>query len=305
MAREFGVATAQLRLSIALGGPIALGIVRPLVYLPVSAVTGLTPVQIDAVLAHELAHLRRADFAWNLVQTIVEALYFFHPAVWWLNREIRIQREWCCDDEATAWCGAPMVYADALHRLASRQQTRRAGLVMALGGQPGLMLDRISRILGAPTARRQPSGRRLSIAVTSLCAAALLGLSAGNTADTKSRGATPRPFSILQPASSHPATSVPESASRPRPIAIAHFASTSMQASLPASDDKTPPAPIAAQAQSIDIERPVSSERRLADLRDAQRNEARMTPEFMAAQRARDTWITRNDPPPELHPPDG
>ncbi len=70
------------------------------------ALTGLTPEQLEAVIAHELGHIKRFDVAVNFLQMIAETLFFFHPAVWWLNRRIRADREDCCDDVAIAACWA-------------------------------------------------------------------------------------------------------------------------------------------------------------------------------------------------------
>ena len=69
---------------------------------PVSALAGLTPRQVEAILAHELAHIRRHDYVVNLLQTVVETLLFYHPAVWWLSHRIRVERENCCDDLAVS-----------------------------------------------------------------------------------------------------------------------------------------------------------------------------------------------------------
>ena len=82
--------------------PAVIGLFRPVVLLPVRALTGLTPEQLEAVIAHELAHIKRFDVAVNFFQVIAETLFFFHPAVWWLNKRIRADREDCCDDVAIA-----------------------------------------------------------------------------------------------------------------------------------------------------------------------------------------------------------
>ena len=82
--------------------------------MPVSALAGLTPRQVEAILAHELAHIRRHDYVVNLLQTVVETLLFYHPAVWWLSHRIRVERENCCDDLAVSLCGDPVAYAAAL-----------------------------------------------------------------------------------------------------------------------------------------------------------------------------------------------
>jgi beta-lactamase regulating signal transducer with metallopeptidase domain len=103
--------------SAAVEVPSVLGSLRPVILLPASTLTGLTPEQIEMVLAHELAHIRRHDFLVNLLQALVETLMFYHPAVWWMSRRVRIERENCCDDLAVAVCGNPLQYARALTRL--------------------------------------------------------------------------------------------------------------------------------------------------------------------------------------------
>jgi hypothetical protein len=94
--------------------PAVIGWLRPVILLPATAMTGLTTEQLEALLAHELAHVRRQDYLVNLLQTIVETLLFYHPAVWWLSHRIRIEREHCCDDLAASVCGDRVSYAKAL-----------------------------------------------------------------------------------------------------------------------------------------------------------------------------------------------
>jgi beta-lactamase regulating signal transducer with metallopeptidase domain len=149
---------ALLRISDHLSGPVTVGAFRAMVLLPLSAVTLLGPEELEVVLAHELAHVRRADFFWNLVQTMAETLFFFHPAVWWIGGRIRHERELCCDDLALRVCPNPVVYASALFRL-EEQRSRQWRMVMALDGQsPQTLRMRIARILDEPGA--QSSGRR-------------------------------------------------------------------------------------------------------------------------------------------------
>jgi beta-lactamase regulating signal transducer with metallopeptidase domain len=138
----------SLRISEHIQGPLAMGIVRSLIILPASALMALNPEQLEAVLAHELAHVRRADYFWNLIQTMVETLFFFHPAVWWLGRRVREQRELCCDDVAVQSCADPLVYATALLCLEERRR-QQLSLAMAMDGHrpwSGLRV-RIARIL--------------------------------------------------------------------------------------------------------------------------------------------------------------
>ena len=94
--------------------PSVVGWLRPVILLPASALTGLSPAHLDAIIAHELAHVRRHDFAVNLLQTAAEILLFYHPACWWISRRIRAEREHCCDDIAVSLCGDRLLYATAL-----------------------------------------------------------------------------------------------------------------------------------------------------------------------------------------------
>jgi beta-lactamase regulating signal transducer with metallopeptidase domain len=141
----------DLRLSSRIAGPLTVGVIRPLILLPITALTSLSPEQLEVVLAHELAHIRRADYFWNILQTMIETLFFFHPAVWWISRRLRDQRELCCDDIAVQTCQDPAVYAAALLRL-EEERKMHLHLAMALdGNQSGMSLrSRILRILGDP-----------------------------------------------------------------------------------------------------------------------------------------------------------
>ncbi len=166
----------DLYISQHIQGPLAIGIVRSLVILPASALLALSPEQLEAVLAHELAHVRRADYLWNLIQTMVETLFFFHPAVWWLGGRLRQQRELCCDDVAVQSCADPLVYATALLRLEERRN-QRLNLAMALDGHrpwSGLRL-RIARILGEANAEKSPR-ELVPVPLAAICAVFLLVL---------------------------------------------------------------------------------------------------------------------------------
>jgi beta-lactamase regulating signal transducer with metallopeptidase domain len=208
---------AGLYISHHIQGPIAIGIVRSLVILPASALMALSPEQLEAVLAHELAHVRRADYLWNLVQTMVETLLFFHPAVWWVGRRLREQRELCCDDVAVESCADPLIYATALLRLEERR-SQRLNLAMALDGNrpwSGLSL-RIARILGE-TGEQGPR-EIVPVPLAALCAVFLLvllpmpHLFAGLRKNMQ-------PQTALPPVSAAPAfTSAPAAMSSPAPV---------------------------------------------------------------------------------------
>jgi len=127
--------------------PTVVGWMKPVVLLPVSALAGLSAGQLEAILAHELAHIRRHDYLVNLLQTLVETLLFYHPAVWWLSGRIRAERENCCDDLAVSLCGDPVTYASALADL----EALRCGRSLAMAANGGSLLQRVRRLLGAPT----------------------------------------------------------------------------------------------------------------------------------------------------------
>lgn len=162
----------DLRLSRKIANPLTAGVLRPWILLPVTALTSLSPEQLEVVLSHELAHIRRADYLWNLLQTVVETLFFFHPAVWWISRRVREERELCCDDMAVQSCTDPSVYAAALLRLEEERKSRLR-LAMALDGHQSRagLRARILRILGEADER---SSRVRPVSLAAIAVAALL-----------------------------------------------------------------------------------------------------------------------------------
>jgi HEAT repeat protein/beta-lactamase regulating signal transducer with metallopeptidase domain len=145
LAQRLGLhAPVLLRETAALAVPAVIGWLRPVVLLPAAAAAGLTPQQLELLLAHELAHVRRNDYLVNLLQSVVETLLFYHPAVWWVSARVREEREHCCDDVALAACGNPREYAGALLALAA---WRLPVPVPAAVGS-GALLRRVRRILG-------------------------------------------------------------------------------------------------------------------------------------------------------------
>src|SRR5437899_2181947 len=151
--------------------PAVLGWFRPVVLLPVRALTGLTEAQIEAVIAHELAHIRRLDCFGNLFQIGTATLLFYHPAVWWVSQRIRAERENCCDDEAIAVCGDAVNYARALTLMEEWRAT--PSLMMAANRSP--LSQRIARLLGldGPAGRLRVAG--LAAGVACLVGALLAG----------------------------------------------------------------------------------------------------------------------------------
>ena len=145
---------ARVLVSAVADCPSVVGWIRPVLLLPTATVLGLTPQQLEAVLAHELAHILRYDYLVNMLQTVVETLLFYHPAVWWASARIRQERELCCDDLAVECCGNALCYARALTRL---ERLRATTPRLALGSAGGSLLYRIQRLAGDKGWQRGPS----------------------------------------------------------------------------------------------------------------------------------------------------
>src|SRR5215469_2013096 len=124
--------------------PSVVGWLRPAILLPAAALAGLDIAQLEAILAHELAHIRRHDYLVNMLQTIVETLLFYHPAVWWVSSRMRHERELCCDDLAVRHCGDAIGYARALTKL----ERMRVVPEPAVAANGGALLYRIQRLTG-------------------------------------------------------------------------------------------------------------------------------------------------------------
>ena len=152
--RRLGIQQAvRLYQSADIQTPAVIGWVKPVVLLPTCALTGLTMDQLTAVLAHELAHIRRHDYLVNLLQSLVEILLFYHPAVWWVSGEIRKERENCCDDMALDVCSNRRNYIEALLQLEDGRNTE----TLALAATGGSLLQRVARMLGKPQVKQRTS----------------------------------------------------------------------------------------------------------------------------------------------------
>jgi uncharacterized protein (TIGR03435 family) len=167
---RLGVARAVgLRVSAMVQSPVVIGAWRPLVLVPVGMLAGLPAAQVEALLIHELAHIRRHDYLVNLLQSVTEALLFYHPAVWWVSGHIRIARECCCDDAAVAASGDVLEYVSALAELVGI----RPAHVAAVAANGGSLADRIARLLGeSRPARRNGLARGTVLGVVLLAGAA-------------------------------------------------------------------------------------------------------------------------------------
>jgi beta-lactamase regulating signal transducer with metallopeptidase domain len=154
-----------------LDAPAVLGWFRPVVLLPVRALTGLTAEQIQVVIAHELAHIRRFDSFVNFFQIAVETVLFYHPAVWWVSQRIRVEREVCCDDEALAVCGDAANYARAL----TLMEEWRTAPSLLMAANRGPFAERVLRLLRLNTASGRTRVAGLGVSLVCLATALLAG----------------------------------------------------------------------------------------------------------------------------------
>lgn len=125
--------------------PSVVGWLKPAVLVPTSALSGLTPKQLEAVVAHELAHIKRHDYLINILQSAIEVLLFYHPGVWWVSGWIRTEREYACDDLAAVACGDKLLFARALTEVERLRKATVPQLSMAANGSP--LLNRIRRLV--------------------------------------------------------------------------------------------------------------------------------------------------------------
>ena len=247
-----------LRISDEVISPMVFGMWHAVVLMPLSTAMSLTPEQLQAVLAHELAHVRRWDYLCNLLQTSIECLFFFQPAVWWISRRVREFREACCDQAAATTCADPLVYAEALLRM-EEQRVQHRRLAVALHGSGGPLLNRIRRVLGEEAVDQmgqmdQRSIAGIRIAVVGMVLAGLYvaphiaqgmkgepqqaEVAAVPAVTTNNDTARPVVAANPEPSARPVAAAAPEPAAAPTPIAVEVTAPTST------------PAPIAPQASS-------------------------------------------------------
>ncbi len=138
--------------------PMVIGYLRPVILAPIGMLAGLPLNQVEAILLHELAHIRRADYLVNLMQTLIESLLFYHPAVWWISNVVRAERENCCDDFVLGRDTDPRgIQAAALQRWSkAAPRWSEPPRAMALAANGGHLLKRVRRILGTPRKSATP-----------------------------------------------------------------------------------------------------------------------------------------------------
>jgi beta-lactamase regulating signal transducer with metallopeptidase domain len=174
--------------------PAVIGWIRPVILIPAGALINLSAQELEAVLAHELAHIRRFDYVANLLQSAIEALMFYHPAMWWVAKRIRAERENCCDDLAIAACGDRVVYARALTAL---EEMRGAYPQFAMAATGGPLVSRVRRLLGKDDPRRRSLPVWIALATVLI---AVLAISSGMRLRAQNTSVAPLPpFAPMAP----------------------------------------------------------------------------------------------------------
>ena len=200
--------------SMQLASPAVVGWFRPVVMLPMAALTGLTTQQLEAVIAHELAHVKRLDPFVNLFQIAAETLLFYHPAVWWMSRCVRAERENCCDDVAMEVCGNAVEYARALATMAEWQSAP----AMAMAANRSPLAERVARLLGANKFGGGVRSASVAASVVCLCASIFAGNALIGAAQTNRPSDEQQPAPEVQPVPERDAVIVV----RPKPkVAVA------------------------------------------------------------------------------------
>jgi len=240
--------------------PAVIGFFRPIVLLPVRALTGLSAEQLEAVIAHELGHIKRFDVAVNFFQVIAETLFFFHPAVWWLNKRIRADREDCCDDVAVAACGGTVGYARALATMESWRDA--PSFAMAATGSP--VAARVARLLGVRSDRTGVHTAGMvtaSLVLATALVAGVVSIGVSNPAMAQAEELEPdvspepaisqvkAPMPATAPAATPAATAKPAAAAVPAATANPAVAARPALAAKP--QRAQPPPPVAPNAAPV------------------------------------------------------
>src|SRR6266404_2056985 len=281
MQRRLGISRAiRYCESRHLDAPAVVGWFRPVVLLPLSARTGLSELQLRAVIAHELAHIRRLDAFFNLFQVAAETLLFYHPAVWWLSKRIRAERENCCDDVALSVCGNPAEYARAL----ALMEEWRVAPSFAMAANRGPLASRVARLLGLT--EKGSSLRNAGVAFGVLCLAA--ALLAGNALFGLVRTASAHSFPTPQSSAIRDGVIVitaPRPAPQPHPGPNSSSSSTSTSTEAGAQSKTQDAAPAAKSQSYIDGMKAEGFDNLSADDLIAMKIQG-ITPEYIHAIRA-------------------
>ena len=213
---ELGINKAvRFLVSDAIDSPLVVGWLKPVILWPTAALHGMTPQDVEAIIAHELAHIRRGDVLINLLQACIEVLFFHHPAAWWISAQIRAEREYCADDLAVRMLdrsesGTKLSYARALLAL----EEHRSIPLLSVAAKGGKLLDRIRRLVGVETTGHSPARPLVGGLVTT----SLLGiLLAGVFVTSPSRAIGPRSVMIRPAEAVKPEVDADATADQSRP----------------------------------------------------------------------------------------
>ena len=198
LARDVGLRTVPLlRYCHRVSVPMVIGTLKPIVVLPASIASGLSEEELQAILLHELAHVRRFDPVVLVFQRLIEVALFFHPVTWYLSRTVCREREHCCDDMVLKQGINQVPYATALHKIATTSVARSTLVTpAATGNRPSELKRRIWRIMGEP----QPAANSWGPLVLSLLGMCVVGLLSGLSNATESRKNAASPASLTTPA---------------------------------------------------------------------------------------------------------
>ncbi len=195
----------ELRESVQVAVPIVIGFIKPIVLVPLGMLANLPAAQVEAILLHELAHIRRRDYLVNLLQVFCENIFFFNPAVWWMSKLIREEREHCCDDLAISVIHNKTSFIQALVSFQEYNQSRPV-FEMAFSKKRNHLLERIKRIINN---NNKPLNAMEKLFVTFSLAAAIV-LSAATTPQNAAKGQRETLRTATQPQTGIPAPVKPE-----------------------------------------------------------------------------------------------
>jgi len=182
----------QLLISTHIQVPVMIGFLKPLILLPVAMFNNLTAEQLEAILLHELAHIKRNDYLLNIFQSIVETILFFNPFIWWITKNIRLEREHCCDDLVIASQVQPLQYAKALVALEEYRLTVNA-LAMAAADNKQHLFHRIKRIMEMKTKNINYTQKLLAVMIIALGLITIAWLNPIQARAKKTTRKTPEP----------------------------------------------------------------------------------------------------------------
>ncbi len=205
-----------------------------MILIPAGALINLSAQELEAILAHELAHIRRFDYVANLLQSAIEALMFYHPAMWWIGKRIRAERENCCDDLAIAACGDRVTYARALTAL---EELRSGYPQFAMAATGGPLLSRVRRLLGKDDPRRRSLPVWIALAAVLV---AVLAVSSGIRVLAQNNSAVP-PQPAVPPAAVQSVPAKPKAARTPKPSVQPAAAQLAQVTPEPAPPPEPPP----------------------------------------------------------------